>query len=138
MVRPCILILDENTTHQRLLGLMAKRLGIDSKSFSACEEAVKALENTVGTVYAAVLIDLNIPHNPQAMRCIQAIKALRRLKRLRLPIIAVTAYAMESERQLCMRAGVDDYLSKPFSAQQFTDLMNRWIDGAERRIQRAS
>jgi CheY-like chemotaxis protein len=135
MVKPSILILDDNPTHQRLLGLMARRLGIEYQGVSVCSEAIAALETRSG--FAAVFIDLNIPHNPQAMRCLQAIKVWRRRKALKMPIIAVTAYAMESERQECMRAGVDDYLSKPFTFSQFADVMRRsisWLPEEHRRL----
>lgn len=45
----------------------------------------------------------------------------------RLPIIAVTANAMEDDRRKCLDAGMDDYLSKPYSLAQLEALLARWL-----------
>ena len=45
----------------------------------------------------------------------------------RLPIVALTAHVLDSERQRCRLAGMDDYLSKPFSQQQLGEVLARWL-----------
>jgi CheY-like chemotaxis protein len=109
-----------------MLTLMAKKLNITAHCVPTCVEAMEELERS--HVYAAVFIDLNLPHNPLALTCVEALRNVRKEKSLTFPIIAMTAYALESDRQLCFRAGVDDYLAKPFSGDEFSEVVRRWLD----------
>jgi CheY-like chemotaxis protein len=136
MVRPRVLILDENLIHQRMMTLMAKRVGLVAVSFSACDQAI--IELKANPTYSAVFIDLDIPKNPGALNCLQSIISLRQENELRFPIIAITAYAMDSDKEQCFQAGADDYLSKPYTGHQFDELVHRWIDYRPIRHLRAS
>jgi len=62
----------------------------------------------------------------EATRCIRVLEGGGR----KTPIIAMTANAMESDRQACLDAGMDDYLSKPFNAQSLRAVLERHLKSA--------
>jgi len=76
--------------------------------------------------FDAVLMDWQMPEMDglEATRRIRAFED--KLGRARTPIIAVTAHAMESDREACLEAGMDDYIVKPFSLQALMQALQRW------------
>ena len=57
------------------------------------------------------------------------LRELEKEKGIRTPIIALTAYAMESDKDLCFQAGMDNYIAKPFKRQQFMDAIAEALNG---------
>jgi len=93
----------------------------------AAENGWLALEAMNNDAYDAVLMDCQMP----VMDGLTATAELRRREQnsggARVPIIALTANAMEGDRERCLAAGMDDFLSKPFSQQQLAALLKRWL-----------
>ena len=87
--------------------------------YDVARDAFEALEKIEQSDFSAVLMDIQM----QGMDGIQATRKIRARERnlggRRVPIIAMTAHATEDDRELCERAGMDDYLSKPFKADDF-------------------
>ena len=77
------------------------------------------------TPYDVVLMDIQLP----TLDGLQATAAIRRLAGdiSRVPVIAVTAQAEKGAREACLAAGMDDYLSKPYTAAALLDIVARWL-----------
>jgi len=74
-----------------------------------------------------ILMDVQTP----VMDGLTATRALRRREadeqQPRVPIIAMTANAISSDRDACLEAGMDDYLAKPFNSSQVSEVLGRWL-----------
>jgi CheY-like chemotaxis protein len=89
---------------------------------------VEAVARVREAAWDVVLMDMQMPEmgGVEATRVIRAMEADGR----RTPIIAMTANAMESDREACLEAGMDDFLSKPFDAGRLRGLLARVAEGA--------
>ncbi|MDP3001228.1 MAG: response regulator [Bryobacterales bacterium] len=119
--RGCVLIAEDNAVNQRLAARLVERLGFRADVARNGREAVDALTRFD---YSAVLMDCQMPE----MDGFEATAEIRRrqLPDRRTPIIAVTAHAMPGDRQRCLDAGMDDYLSKPIRPQDLAQTLERW------------
>jgi CheY-like chemotaxis protein len=103
---------------------MLKTLGCQVKLAGDGIEALEALQH--GS-FDVVLMDCQMPNMDgfQALSIIRE-RALTTPNGRSLPVIAVTANAMAGERERCLGAGFDDYLSKPFKRGQLDELLQQW------------
>ena len=94
---------------------------------AAAENGRLAIEAMNSRTYDAVLMDCQMP----VMDGLTATGEIRRREQrtgaARVPIIALTANAMEGDRDRCLAAGMDDFLSKPFTQHQLATLLRRWL-----------
>jgi PAS domain S-box-containing protein len=126
--RPRLLIAEDNQVNQMVASLTVKKLGFNSTVVANGREAVTAWHTGA---YGAILMDCQMPE----MDGYQAAAEIRRQESggRRIPIIAVTAHAMQGEREKCLAAGMDDYVSKPIRAEELDAVLNRLLhtlDGA--------
>jgi CheY-like chemotaxis protein len=107
-----ILLAEDNQVNMLIAGEMLKKLGWD---FDAVETGQDAIDASGRNDYAAILMDCQMPKVDgfEATRAIRAREAQSGAAR-RIPIIALTAHAMESDNRLCLEAGMDGYVSKPY------------------------
>ena len=85
-------------------------------------EALEKLED--GSEYDIVLMDIMMPE----MDGFATMRAIRQQERLRdLPIVALTAKAMKGDREACLEAGANDYITKPVDLDQLLSLMRVWL-----------
>ncbi|MEO7207066.1 MAG: response regulator [Steroidobacteraceae bacterium] len=121
---PKILLVEDNPVNREVAVGMLESLGCVART---AENGSLALEEMNNDAYDAVLMDCQMP----VMDGLTATTELRRREQnaggARLPIIALTANAMEGDRERCLAAGMDDFLSKPFSQQQLAALLKRWL-----------
>jgi len=128
---PLILVVDDDPMNHLVMNAVLRRLGYRSHTAKNGREAVEATQRQA---YDAVLMDCLMPE----MDGYQATAAIRRYERerrssgarRRLPIIAVTAVAIQGAREKCIESGMDDYLSKPVVVQSVADLLERWVAGS--------
>jgi CheY-like chemotaxis protein len=115
-----ILVVEDNAVNQQLVLLMLQKVGYRA---DVAANGVEALEAVERQPYDAVLMDVEMPE----MDGLEATRRIHRLlRRERRPhIIAVTANAMQGERELCIQAGMDDYIAKPIHIDELTAALSR-------------
>jgi signal transduction histidine kinase/DNA-binding response OmpR family regulator/HPt (histidine-containing phosphotransfer) domain-containing protein len=120
-----VLLAEDNPVNVEVATAMLDSLGVDVSCARNGEEALQAVR---AGQYDVVLMDCQMP----VMDGFAATGEIRRHERengrgRKLPIIAITANALQGDRESCLAAGMDDYLSKPFTQQQLAAVMGRWI-----------
>ena len=121
-----ILLVEDNPVNQELALHMLEHLGCRASVARHGREALAALD---GEVFDAVLMDCQMPEMDgyEATAAIRIREAAQGPETRRTPIIALTAGAVEGDRDKCLAAGMDDYLSKPFSLEQLERTLRRWL-----------
>lgn len=123
-VGPNILLVEDNPVNREVAVGMLESLGCATDT---AENGWMALKSMNAATYDAVLMDCQMP----VMDGLAATGEIRRREQAsgaaRVPIIALTANALEGDRERCLAAGMDDFLSKPFTQQQLATLLRRWL-----------
>ena len=116
-----VLLVEDNISNQKVTLAMLKRLGYEADLATNGVEALKAFENRD---YDIVLMDLRMPE----MNGFEATKAIReRWPERRTKIIAITAFALQGDREKCLAAGMDDYISKPVRMNELEKLLEKHV-----------
>ncbi len=117
-----ILVVDDNTVNQKVVLRILKRRGYNACAAGNGREAIKALRETD---YNMILMDVQMPE----MDGFETTRFIRQLQspEERIPIIAMTAHAMKGDRELCIEAGMDDYISKPIQMQTLLDIIEKHL-----------
>ncbi|KAB0665364.1 PAS domain S-box protein [Oryzomonas japonica] len=123
--RARILLAEDHTTNRRVIRMMLNKLGYEAEAVANGRDAIKALESTS---YDLVLMDCQMPE----MNGYDATAVIRdpasHVLNHATPVIALTANAMAGERDKCIEAGMNDYLSKPVLVQDLETVLNKWLE----------
>lgn len=124
-----VLLAEDNAINQRVALRMLEKLGVEAEIVPNGVEALEAVKNGD---YPLVFMDCQMPE----MDGFQATAAIRLIaKGRRLPIVAMTAHAMQGDRERCLEAGMDDYMSKPISLSGVEAILVKWIPDFNRKRQ---
>jgi protein-histidine pros-kinase len=118
-----ILLAEDHPVNQALMRSLLTRMGHTVTIAGTGQEALDALGH--GS-FDAVLMDVQMP----VMGGMDATRALRASEEgsgRRIPVIALTAHAMEGDRAACLEAGMDDYLTKPVDPESLRAALDRWV-----------
>ena len=119
-----ILLAEDNITNQQVALGILKKLGLHADAVVNGSEAIKALKTIP---YDLVLMDVQMPE----MDGIEATRQIRSSQSMmpnrRIPVIAMTAHALQGDRERCFKAGMNDYVTKPVSTQAVAEVLNRWL-----------
>jgi CheY-like chemotaxis protein len=120
-MRGCILLAEDYKPNVMVATYMLESLGYSCDLAINGKEALEKIRTNKGK-YTAVLMDVQMP-GMDGFEVTKIIREEEKAKGLpRLPIIAMTAHALQGDRERCLKAGMDDYISKPFEPQ---DLANK-------------
>jgi PAS domain S-box-containing protein len=119
-----LLLAEDNPVNQKVARLHLERLGYRVQVAENGREVTEAVAR--GGEYGAVLMDVQMPE----MDGFAATRAIRKVEirsGRHIPIIAMTANAMEGDREACLAAGMDDYISKPVTRDKLHEVLLRWV-----------
>lgn len=129
-----ILLAEDNRVNQKLVLALLKKFGYAADIANNGRETVRAVQRQT---YDLVLMDVQMPE-------LDGLAATRQIRALDLTsqepptqsspyIVAMTANAMQGDRELCLQAGMDDYLSKPIQVAELRAALERWGEKARAR-----
>lgn len=118
-----ILLVEDNDLNQKFATIVLNKLG---HQVDLADNGKIAVEMFLEHEYDLILMDIQMP----LMNGIEATRKIREYENQLQPekpvvIFAVTAYAMDYDRQNCFEAGVDDFIAKPFKAQGLADMISK-------------
>jgi CheY-like chemotaxis protein len=118
-----ILVVDDNLSNQYVARVVLEKFGYATHIVDNGEQAIKA---AAAEQYELILMDCRMPIC-DGYEATEAIRAIQARTGKRVPIIGVTACAMEGDREKCLAAGMDDYMTKPLTLEDFKKLLRRWM-----------
>jgi PAS domain S-box-containing protein len=121
-----ILIVEDNLTNRKVVEALLRKLGYHSQSVENGQEAVDVIVG--GMTPDLVLMDIQMP----VLDGIGATIAIREwektLEAHHIPIIALTANAFQADRENCIAAGMDDFMTKPVNVANLKTILQQWLD----------
>jgi CheY-like chemotaxis protein len=117
-----VLLAEDNPVNQRLASILLDRAGYHVDVANNGREAVEKY-TTSPYNFDVIFMDIQMPE----MDGIKASQAIRNEGFDKIPIIAVTAHALKGDRERCLAAGMNDYITKPFKKEVVTEILQKWI-----------
>ena len=122
-----LLLAEDNPVNQKLANKILEKMGYRVDTVNNGAEAIEALKTAC---YQLVLMDIQMP----IMDGFEATRVIRKgamgVKDKTVPIIAMTAHAMKEDREACLKAGMNDYVSKPINRKQLAEAIQEQLTGS--------
>ncbi|QZI69014.1 response regulator [Pseudomonas protegens] len=116
-----VLLVEDNPVNQTVIQAMLRSLGF---TVSIVTDGAQAVRSAESLIFEAILMDCRLP-------LVDGYEATRQIRQLPgcadLPIIALTANALQGDREACLAAGMNDYLAKPFKRADLQQILQRWV-----------
>ncbi|MBK5513357.1 ATP-binding protein [Pseudomonas sp. TH15] len=116
-----VLLVEDNPVNQTVIEAMLRSLGF---TVSVATDGAQAVRSAESLIFEAILMDCRLP-------IIDGYEATRQIRQLPggldVPIIALTANALQGDREACLSAGMNDYLAKPFKRTDLQQILQRWV-----------
>ena len=119
-----IMLVEDNPINQKLAQYILTKVGWRVTVADNGEEAVRYFSDT-GDEFDLVFMDVQMPK----MNGFDATRRIRSMNGSRIPIIAMTAQSMKGDREKCLEAGMDDYISKPIKRDKVIEMVRKWLPG---------
>jgi two-component system, sensor histidine kinase len=116
-----ILIAEDNKTNQMLISCLMDEFGLE---YSIANDGVEAVDMFGKDTYDLVLMDENMPN----LGGCDAMKKIHSLYGFEVPIIALTANAMEGDKEMFLEAGMNDYIAKPLDDNLLYEVIKKWLE----------
>ncbi len=126
-LKPSILLVDDNAVNRKVAGMILQKAGAKITTVVNGLEAVEKVRNE--GPFDLILMDIQMPEM-DGITASQEIHAMQSLEAP--PIVAMTAYAMESEKQRMLEAGMDDYIAKPITADRLVTKISQVLHGRKK------
>jgi len=117
-----ILLAEDNVVNQKVAARLLEKLGHSVEVTSNGAEALAALTRDA---FDLILMDVQMPVM-DGYDATLAIRAAEQGTPRHIPIVALTAHAMKGDREICLKAGMDDYLGKPIRPRELASVLERW------------
>ncbi|PJF45899.1 MAG: hybrid sensor histidine kinase/response regulator, partial [Candidatus Thermofonsia Clade 3 bacterium] len=126
-----VLVAEDNAVNQQVALGILRRMGARAEVVGSGAESIEALRQAP---YDIVLMDVQMP-DMDGLEATQRIRSGEAGERcMHIPIIAMTAHALQSDRDRCLAAGMNDYVSKPVKPQELHQVLERWLAQTETHI----
>jgi signal transduction histidine kinase/DNA-binding response OmpR family regulator/streptogramin lyase len=121
-----ILIAEDNPVNQKLAIRVLSKLGYQS---DVASNGIEAIEAFTRSKYDLIFMDVQMPD----MDGLEATQKIRALPGIQPMIIAMTANAMQGDREQCIKAGMDDYISKPVNLDELVRIIEKWAQTLQKK-----
>lgn len=121
-----ILVAEDNAVNQKLVLRLLQKRGFKTALAANGQEVLDHLRISGSEEFSVILMDCQMP-GVSGFEATQIIREDEKTSGRHIPIIAMTAHAMAGDRERCLEAGMDDYISKPLKFEELMALISKWL-----------